>query len=188
MKDIKGVSYLENSIIGLIEIIEEKDGISSISFLRNKDLIRNTIIYKIFEENNEKFDGNFKSKKLLKFESFITKECRKQLEEYFLGKRKIFDIKLDMKGTEFQKLAWEKLIEIPYGQTASYQEQAIKMKNPKAVRAVGGANGKNSIPIIIPCHRVIGKNGKLIGYSGGEGGNDGISIKKYLLELEEKYK
>jgi methylated-DNA-[protein]-cysteine S-methyltransferase len=91
----------------------------------------------------------------------------KQLDEYFLGKRFEFNLPLEPLGTPFQQKAWKALSKIPYGKVWSYGEQAIFLKSPKACRAVGGANGKNPIPIIIPCHRVIGSTGKLTGYSGG---------------------
>lgn len=102
----------------------------------------------------------------------------KQLNEYFLSKRVQFNLPLNPIGTIFQKKAWEALIQIPYGKIWSYAEQANFLKNKKACRAVGSANGKNPIPIIIPCHRVIGSTGKLTGYSGG------MEMKIKLLELE----
>lgn len=101
-----------------------------------------------------------------------------QLAEYFSGKRTQFDIPLHFSGTEFQKAAWKSLLSIPFGQTFSYSEQAKNLNSPQAVRAIGAANGKNKICIIVPCHRVIGKNGSLTGFSGG------IEIKKQLLKLE----
>lgn len=102
-----------------------------------------------------------------------------QLDEYFSGQRKVFDIPLAANGTEFQKKVWHALTTIPYGQTWSYQDLANAIDNPKAVRAVGLANGKNPISIVVPCHRVIGKNGKLTGYAGG------VERKAKLLELEK---
>lgn len=123
-----------------------------------------------FLENKIKIK-NSNSKILLKAE--------KQLNEFFSGKRKKFDLPLKPEGTEFQKSVWNKLIEIPYGETLFYQELACKIKNPKAMRAVGSANGKNPIAIIIPCHRVIRKSGELGGYSAG-----GNKVKKWLLSLE----
>lgn len=158
---MKGVSILENNFLGFIAIIEENSGISAIKFLRNNEKELN-LLKKIGE-------------------SKLTKECKKQLEEYFLGKRKKFNIKLDIMGTKFQMAAWQAMQKIPYGETISYSEEARMIGNEKAVRAIGLANGKNRIPIIIPCHRVIGKNGKLRGYTGG------IDIKVYLLELEKTY-
>lgn len=101
-----------------------------------------------------------------------------QLKEYFGGQRRSFDIPLVVEGTQFQKKAWKALVDIPYGTTISYQDQAKVLGNINKVRAVGGANGKNAIPIIIPCHRVIAKNGNLGGFTGG------LEIKKYLLSLE----
>jgi AraC family transcriptional regulator of adaptative response/methylated-DNA-[protein]-cysteine methyltransferase len=105
-------------------------------------------------------------------------ELNKQLEEYFEGKRKKFTVPLEIPGTEFQQKVWEVLRGIPYGKTRFYQEQAEIMGNPKAVRAVARANGDNRLGIIIPCHRVIGKSGELVGYGGG------LWRKKYLLNLE----
>lgn len=107
-------------------------------------------------------------------------EAYNQLKEYFLGKRKNFDLKLDPKGTDFQKKVWNALLKISYGTTVSYYDIACKIGNDKACRAVGMANNKNPISIIIPCHRVIGKNGKMVGYASG------IERKTFLLELESK--
>ncbi|EPR4994141.1 methylated-DNA--[protein]-cysteine S-methyltransferase [Vibrio navarrensis] len=101
-----------------------------------------------------------------------------QLNEYFLGKRTQFDLPIAAKGTAFQMQVWQALTTIPYGETWSYQELANAIGNPKAVRAVGLANGKNPVSIVVPCHRVIGKNGKLTGYAGG------IERKQWLLERE----
>jgi len=109
-------------------------------------------------------------------------ELDKQLKEYFDGKRKDFDLPLILNGTDFQQKVWEELRKIPFGSTRSYQDQAEAVKNPKAIRAVARANGDNRIAIIIPCHRVIGKDGKLVGYGGG------IWRKQYLLNLENKIK
>lgn len=105
-----------------------------------------------------------------------------QIDEYFQGKRKEFSIKLNTPGTEFQKQVWSVLIDIPYGNTRTYKNQAAKLGNPSSIRAVGKANGENRIAIIIPCHRVIGANGDLIGYGGG------LWRKHYLLEFEAKIK
>ena len=106
--------------------------------------------------------------------------CRveKQLNEYFKGERTKFDLPLKPDGTEFQTKAWNALTKIPFGKIWSYGQQAIYLKNPKGQRAVGGANGKNPIPVIIPCHRVIGSTGKLTGFSGG------MEMKIFLLKLE----
>ncbi len=102
-----------------------------------------------------------------------------QLEEYFAGKRKQFDINLSFSGTPFQQHVWHQLTKIPFGQTVSYKDIAKRIKNPKAVRAVGTANGKNPFCIIVPCHRVIAADGTIGGYGGG------IANKRKLLELEQ---
>ncbi len=102
----------------------------------------------------------------------------KQLGEYFAGSRQSFEVKMDPKGTDFQRRVWQELQRIPFGKTASYGEIAQRINNPKACRAVGGANGKNPIPIIIPCHRIIGNDGSLTGFGGG------LELKKTLLRLE----
>lgn len=103
-----------------------------------------------------------------------------QLRAYFAGELEDFDLPLSPEGTSFQRSVWQKLCDIPYGSTISYGELAWRMGNPKACRAVGLANGQNPIPIIIPCHRVIGSNGKLTGYGGG------LPIKEKLLALEQR--
>ena len=105
-----------------------------------------------------------------------------QIKEYFEGKRKEFDLPLDTPGTEFQNTVWKQLQTIPYGETRSYKRQAIAVNNPKAVRAVAKANGMNRIAIIIPCHRVIGEDGKLVGYAGG------LWRKQWLLDFEKENK
>lgn len=111
----------------------------------------------------------------------LVDECKKQLKEYFNGKRKSFDLNIKfVKGTEFQLKVWNALKEIPYGEKVTYKYIAEKINNPKAVRAVGGANNKNPISIIIPCHRVIGVNGKMVGYA------EGIDKKEFLLKLEKE--
>ena len=150
------VSYFK-SPLGAIKLTADENAVTSLSFVSEE----------------EKANGKTKSNK-------VTAECKKQLKEYFAGKRKKFDVPLKLEGTEFQKKVWKQLLKIPYGKTASYGEIARKIKNPKAVRAVGGANNKNKIAIIIPCHRVIGADGSLTGYAGG------LDIKSRLLEHEKK--
>jgi methylated-DNA-[protein]-cysteine S-methyltransferase len=113
--------------------------------------------------------------------TFFEKEIN-QIIEYLCGERTNFDIKVVPQGTDFQKKVWEALLTIPYGEVASYKDIAEKIGNPKAVRAVGQANSKNPIPIIIPCHRVIGSNGKLTGYALG------LDMKRKLLEIENGIK
>ncbi|GAA0741436.1 methylated-DNA--[protein]-cysteine S-methyltransferase [Clostridium oceanicum] len=112
----------------------------------------------------------------------LTDNVCRQLDEYFKGERKSFDFKYELRGTEFQKKVWNALINIPYGETCSYKDIAINIGNEKASRAVGMANNKNPITIVIPCHRVIGANGKLVGYFGG------LDMKKGLLKLEKENK
>ncbi len=108
----------------------------------------------------------------------LTLKLKSQLDEYFAGKRKSFDVPYVLSGTDFQKKVWDALTAIPYGETASYKDIAIKVGNPKASRAIGMANNKNPITIIVPCHRVIGSTGKLVGYAGG------MSMKEKILDLE----
>ncbi|MGB9098278.1 methylated-DNA--[protein]-cysteine S-methyltransferase [Erwinia sp.] len=105
-------------------------------------------------------------------------ETERQLNEYFVGKRTAFTLTLDFVGTEFQKKVWHALVAIPFGETRSYADIAREIGNPKAVRAVGAANGKNPISIVAPCHRVIGSNGKLTGFAGG------LEVKAFLLKIE----
>ena len=107
--------------------------------------------------------------------------CRIQLEEYFTGKRADFDLTLSPESTDFQLKVWKELIKIPFGITRSYMDVTKKLGDEKAIRAVANANGQNKIPIIIPCHRVIGSDGSLTGYSGG------MWRKKWLLNHEKKY-
>ncbi|MGX1264873.1 methylated-DNA-[protein]-cysteine S-methyltransferase [Rossellomorea marisflavi] len=112
----------------------------------------------------------------------IIDETSSQLLEYFKGERKSFNLPLRVEGTPFQQEVWASLREIPYGKTASYQEVAEKIRRPKAVRALGQANKANRFPIVIPCHRVIGKNNQLTGYAGKQ-----VDKKSILLELENKF-
>jgi AraC family transcriptional regulator, regulatory protein of adaptative response / methylated-DNA-[protein]-cysteine methyltransferase len=106
---------------------------------------------------------------------------KQQLKEYFSGNLKSFSVPLVTPGTDFQQEVWKQLLEIPYGITRSYHEQANALNRPDSVRAVANANGMNRISIVIPCHRVIGSNGRLIGYGGG------LNRKKWLLDHEKKY-
>lgn len=108
----------------------------------------------------------------------VLEECRRQLGEYFSGTRRTFDVPLVLEGTAFQKKVWQALCKIPYGTVWSYGDLAREIGNPKAVRAVGGANHKNPVSIIVPCHRVIGADGSLTGYGGG------LDKKEFLLRLE----
>lgn len=113
------------------------------------------------------------------YETPVLKEAARQLKSYLAGELKLFSLPLSPVGTDFMKRVWASLCEIPYGRTASYKETAAKLGAPNAARAVGLANNRNPIPIIIPCHRVIGANGSLTGYRGG------LELKKRLLDMEK---
>ena len=135
----------------------------------------------IAEENNAIIGVYFGAEipsGFVKAETPLIKKASAQIEEYLKGKRKKFSLPLSMHGTEFQMDVWRALQTIPYGETRSYKQIAELVNRPKAVRAVGMANHRNPISIIVPCHRVIGHNGSLTGYGGG------LPLKKYLLELE----
>lgn len=112
----------------------------------------------------------------------LAKSAEKQLMEYLAGERKTFDLPLHIEGTVFQERVWRALLEIPYGETCTYAEIAKAVGNPKACRAVGSVNHKNPLMIFVPCHRVIGADGDLVGFGGG------LAVKRYLLELERKYR
>lgn len=158
--------FFYNTKIGEIGIVEDDYGITEIY---TKDILEDK--EKIIQENSLKIE-----------ETSLINKAYNELEEYFNGKRKEFTLKLSLKGTDFQKKVWNELMNIPYGETRSYKEVAIKIGKPTAARAVGMANNKNKILIIIPCHRVIGQNGSLVGYGAG------LDIKKYLLDLEKENK
>ena len=136
---------------------------------------------KIEEEDNYIVEVSFTEEKETQVSSDLLRRCVTEIEEYFRGNRKEFDLPLLLKGTDFQKRVWHALEKIPYGETRSYQDIACMIGKPKASRAVGMANHVNPIVILVPCHRVIGKNGKLTGYGGG------LDKKKYLLELEGEH-
>ena len=146
-----------DTVIGKIIIEESEEKISRIEIVNG----------------TEKFEG--KEEK----ETELINKTYKEFDEYFRGKRKTFDIPLKIEGTEFQKKVWNALLEIPYGETRSYLDIAKRVGNPKASRTVGMANHNNKIIIIIPCHRVIGSNKKLVGYAGG------LDVKEKLLKLEQ---
>ena len=131
------------------------------------------------ETDDQAYSGKDKSAGFLLRESPLIKEAAKQLDEYFAGERRGFDLPLLFKGTDFQKKVWEALLTIPYGETRTYSKIAAQVENPKGCRAVGLANNRNPIVIICPCHRVIGKNGSLTGFGGG------LPAKEYLLALEK---
>lgn len=154
--------------LGVITLASTKKGICWVSFSSGERAIG---------ELGHWADNFFVSKQVVRDELAL-KQAKQQLEEYLAGKRKQFTLPLDIRGTPFQKRVWQALLEIPYGQVRSYKEIAKAIKAPQAVRAVGGANNKNSLPIFVPCHRVIGSSGSLVGYRAG------LTIKRKLLELE----
>lgn len=135
-----------------------------------------SITHIYFREPNVEVE--IEQNRLLLEESDLIKMAYIQLSEYIEGQRKQFDLPLDPKGTEFQRKVWKELTKIPYGETRSYKEVAIAIGNEKASKAIGMANNKNPIPIVIPCHRVVGSNKKLVGYAGG------LDLKEKLLNLE----
>ena len=146
------IEYLESEL-GTIEISATGNGIASVYFIDQKQLNTTSNQY--------------------------TNQCKQQLQEYLNGERQQFDICLDQQtGTDFQRQVWQALLTIPFGQIASYTDIAKQINRPKAVRAVGAANGKNPTSIIVPCHRIIGSNGTLTGYAGG------IARKQWLLQHE----
>ncbi len=150
--------YTFQSPIGFLKISEENGSLTGLSLQKEQD-------------PSASLSQNIRHSDLL-YEAF------QQLNEYFAGKRTHFDLPLHYNGTAFQKQVWNALQEIPYGETRSYEDIAVRIGNPKAVRAVGQANGKNPVMIIIPCHRVIHKNGDITGFACG------TDVKKYLLALE----
>jgi methylated-DNA-[protein]-cysteine S-methyltransferase len=146
------VEYLDSKF-GTLQVCADQEGVTSIGFVTDNLKATNSCLF--------------------------TQQAVAQLEEYFAGKRTQFDLSLNPKGTDFQQQVWQQLVTIEYGQTCSYADIAKAINNPKAVRAVGAANGRNPLTIVVPCHRVIGSNGKLTGYAWG------TSIKAGLLELEQ---
>lgn len=131
-----------------------------------------TQLIKIEFENQHSDDDH------LEASNAVLADCADQLSDYFAGRRQRFDLRLAVQGTTFQQSVWNALTDIPYGELRSYQDIARAIGNPAAVRAVGAANGRNPLPIVVPCHRVIGSNGSLTGFAGG------LEAKTFLLELE----
>lgn len=152
-------SYLCPSPIGLLTLVEEDGALTALRF--HPDLPRDAASFAL------------PSTPLLR-------QAAAELREYFAGQRRQFTVPLAPKGTPFQQKVWKALQEIPYGETRSYKEIAIAAGNEKACRAVGLANNRNPLPIFIPCHRVVGSDGKLVGYAGG------LDVKTFLLELEKE--
>ena len=145
--------FLE-SPMGLIKITTSESALVSLSLITQADIIATPNI--------------------------ITDLCKTQLNEYFMNQRREFTLPLEFNGTKFQKSVWNELLKIPYGKTASYKDVAVSLGNPNASRAVGGAVNKNPLFIVVPCHRVIGSNGSLVGFALG------IDKKTYLLDIEKK--
>ncbi|WP_339894004.1 methylated-DNA--[protein]-cysteine S-methyltransferase [uncultured Algibacter sp.] len=146
-----------NSPLGFTKIVGNEDGIASVTVLNSEEKTTDIIPIEL-------------------------EDCVIQLNEYFEGTRKAFNIKLNANGTNFQKRVWKQLEEIPHGKTTSYLELSKQLGNVKAIRAVANANGKNPLWVIVPCHRVIGSDGSLTGYAGG------LHRKQWLLEHESPYK
>lgn len=153
-------SYSFQSPIGFLTICEQDNQLTRL-YLDNQDR-------GILQNRNFEYHSDF------------LHEVYHQLNEYFAGKRKIFDLPVDGKGTAFQKAVWRELQKIPYGETRSYEDIAVAIGNKKAVRAIGQANGRNPIMIVVPCHRVIRKNGDISGFACG------VEAKRYLLNLERE--
>ncbi|MCW3126411.1 MAG: O-6-methylguanine methyltransferase [Bacteroidetes bacterium] len=147
--------YIE-SPVGLIEISGDDEFVNSVLFVDRA----------IKEESEVLSDA--------------VKECKQQLSEYFEGKRKSFELSLSQTGTDFQQKVWGQLMTIPFGKTVSYMQMAKALGDPKCIRAAGTANGKNQLAIIVPCHRVVGSNGMLVGYAGG------LNRKRWLLDFEAR--
>jgi len=141
-----------NSPVGDLLLESQDDQITTVNFLKSEKLDTNT--------------------------TPVLEQCIRELEEYFFQGRKFFDVEIKLLGSTFQIQVWNELISIPYGKTISYLELATRLGDPKTIRAVGLANGQNPIAIIVPCHRVIGKNGDLVGYGGG------LDKKEWLLQHE----
>jgi methylated-DNA-[protein]-cysteine S-methyltransferase len=174
MKKIRGINALPssavydeiNSPVGKLIIVASSEGLHAILWDVDRDDTRyEKIISALSRARNDK----------------IIMNTKKQLEEYFQGSRKNFDLPLILKGSDFQIQAWKTLLSIPYGKTFSYAKQAMAMGDKNKARAVGMANGQNPISIVIPCHRVIGSNGNLVGFAGG------MEKKKHLLDFERMH-
>lgn len=153
---------LYNSPLGSIKIKISGGYINELTFIDKEEV------------QNETIDLSAGGKKILQ-------KCITQLDEYFSGERKIFDLPIQQKGTDFQQKVWNELVQIPFGKTISYMQLAQRLGNVKAIRAAASANGRNELCIVVPCHRVIGSDGSLTGYAGG------LSRKKWLLNHENKF-
>lgn len=159
------LSKIIDTVLGPMKISAGKKGLTRV------ELLREGLEPKNAKPVDEIQDAEIKA---------ILNQAETQLREYFEGRRKVFDLPLAAQGTDFQLRVWAELEKIPYGETRTYGEIAAALGKPKASRAVGGANNKNPISIILPCHRVIGKKGSLVGYASG------LDNKKFLLKLEKE--
>lgn len=159
-------AYFYDTVIGKVLITEDGESITGLLTVTSEEAL----------ESCPQFSERYRV-----YESVLLKNTAKQLEEYLCGRRKEFDVKLNPRGTEFQKRVWDALKKIPYGETRSYKQIAEAAGNVKAARAVGMANHNNPIMCIIPCHRVIGADGSLVGFGGG------LNIKEQLLNLEKEH-
>ena len=158
---MSSIQYEMKSPVGLLYLLASPEGLRGVFWQRQAEA---KVVVKLNPKRAE--------------DQFIIKTIA-QLKEYFSGRRKTFDIDLHFEGTVFQNRVWKALVEIPFGKTVAYKDIARKIKNPKAVRAVGTANGKNPFCIIVPCHRVIAADGSIGGYAGG------IPAKRQLLQIEQ---
>lgn len=165
------IFYYSNieSPVGPLTLVSSQQGLMRVTFSAAHKLTNFTSTLKKRDPESEWIEDNEKLREVIL-----------QLQEYFEGKRKTFSLELDLKGTPFQIQVWQTLQKVPYGETSTYGEIANRIGSPNASRAVGNACRANPIPIIIPCHRIIGKNGQLTGFAGG------LEIKRKLLELETK--
>ena len=160
---MKYFSYC-SSPLGDMQMIEENNSLTHLNLSVNQIL-----------------PADFPKGSITQKDTPLISSAKRQLDEYFQGKRKSFDLPLAPSGTQFQQKVWNALCTIPYGETRSYKEIAAQIQNPTGCRAVGMANNRNPIMIIIPCHRVIGSNGSLVGYAGG------LDIKQWLLAHEKRF-
>lgn len=148
-----------DSPVGPLFVAASSDGLRAIEFRDNRHPVKR--------------DGEWQTG-----DNAVLRKARRQLDEYFAGKRRTFDLPLSPQGTDFQRTVWTTLASIPYGETISYAQLASRVGKPSAMRAVGAANGRNPLPIVLPCHRVIGADGSLTGFGGG------LPTKQFLLKLE----
>ena len=153
--------WLEKTLVGAIGIVEHDGKIINVYF-----------------DDCDEFKNKLSNGTIVVNQTPLLREAFRQLDEYLAGRLSEFLLPLEPQGTQFQRNVWQALRQIPYGETASYKDIATMLGNPKASRAVGMANNKNPIPILIPCHRIIGNNGNLVGYRGG------LELKQRLLEIE----